>query len=342
MFKSTTLRLTGWYLLILMSVSIIFSIIIFEVATSEIRVRLEGFQLNMQESIDLKPPSNRIVDLRTLEINKTKANLSIELIYINILVLATGGIGSYYLARRSLRPIERAHDAQSRFTSDASHELRTPLAVMKTEIEVALRDKEATSDELREVLSSNLEEVDKLSKLSEMLLSLSRLEHNKLELKPINLAKIAHNIVKDSNLPASRLEIDSPKILMANGNETAVSDLIKILIDNALKYSPEKSQISISLSKSGQGPKFEITNSGPGIHPDKINHIFDRFYRADTSRTGGKKGGHGLGLALAKNIVELHNGELSVDSVINKKTSFTFILHPASIKPVETTEPSKN
>lgn len=328
MFKSTTLRLTGWYLMILMSVSIIFSIIIFQVATSEIGMRLERFQSNMEGSIDIAPQNNRIIDLRTLEINKTKANLSLELFYINLIVLAAGGFGSYYLARRSLQPIERAHEAQSRFTSDASHELRTPLAVMKMEIEVALKDKNITKEELQEILSSNLEEVDKLSKLSEMLLSLSKLEHDKLPLKAIDLSKIARKIVEDFNLPNSRLTINGPKKLLANGNETAIADLIKILTDNALKYSPNDSQILIELSKDPQGPRFDITNSGSGISPEKINNIFDRFYRADTSRTGGGKNGYGLGLALAKNIVELHDGELSVDSIVDKNTTFTFILQP--------------
>lgn len=326
MFKSTTLRLTGWYLMILMSVSIIFSIIIFQVATSEIGMRLERFQSNMEGSINIAPQNNRIIDLRTLEINKTKANLSLELFYINLIVLAAGGFGSYYLARRSLQPIEQAHEAQSRFTSDASHELRTPLAVMKMEIEVALKDKNITKEELQEILSSNLEEVDKLSKLSEMLLSLSRLEHDKLPLKAIDLSKIARKIVEDFNLPNNRLTINGPKKLLANGNETAITDLIKILTDNALKYSPNDSQILIELSKDSKGPRFDITNSGSGISPEKINNIFDRFYRADTSRTGGGKNGYGLGLALAKNIVELHDGELSVDSVVNKNTTFTFIL----------------
>lgn len=328
MFKSTTLRLTGWYLLILMSVSITFSIIVFQVATSEIRIRLEGFQSNMQKSIDFTPPSDRVLDYRKIEVDKTKANLSLELFYTNMLVLAAGGLGSYYLARRSLRPIEMAHEAQSRFTSDASHELRTPLAVMKTEIEVALLDNDASSTELRGILASNLEEVDKLSKLSEMLLNLSRLEHNKLELTNINLSKITRDIVNDFDLPNNRLCITGKKQLLASGNETAIADLIKILIDNALKYSPADSQITINLSKHDHGSKFQITNIGHGIDPDKIDFIFDRFYRADSSRTGGKTGGHGLGLALAKNIVELHNGELSVDSVVDQKTSFTFILSP--------------
>lgn len=316
-----------------MTVSVLFSVVIFEVATSEIRMRLEGFESGMQRSlVEFTPRNEEILNLRTVEVNKTKTNLAIELVYINTLVLIAGGIVSYCLARRSLRPIEKAHEAQSRFTSDASHELRTPLAVMQTEIEVTLRDKNTTKQELRDALASNLEEVEKLSKLSEMLLSLSRLEHNKLQLKTINLSKITGNIVDDLKIPIARLKISGKKQLLAIGNETAIEDLIKILIDNALKYSPEDSLILIELSKSEHGPKFDITNTGPGIKPDKLEHIFDRFYRADTSRTGGKKSGYGLGLALAKNIVELHNGELSVNSIANKKTTFTFILNSAKTK----------
>jgi signal transduction histidine kinase len=280
----------------------------------------------MQQSQDFTPPPIRVATLRDREVNTAAANLSVELIYVNLFVLIAGGFGSYFLARRSLLPIERAHEAQSRFTSDASHELRTPLAVMKTELEVAIRDNTATTDSLKEVLSSNLEEVDKLSRLAEMLLNLSQLDQAKLKLGPVNLNKVTHDIIKDFNKPSDRISMVYDKKLMVKGDEMAVTDLIKVLVENAIQYSPKDSQVSIALSQFEEYAKFEITNSGPGVQPDKLPYIFDRFYRADSSRTNGKNKGYGFGLALAKNIVELHNGKLFVSSAPEYETTFTFLL----------------
>lgn len=332
MFRSATLRLTGWYILILMTLSIIFSIAIYRVMSDEIQTHLERFQTNLQQSQDFAPPPIRMTaSLRDNEVRDATANLSIELVYVNLLVLLVGGFGSYFLARRNLLPIEKAHEAQSRFTSDASHELRTPLAVMKTELEVALRDDSATIDSLKEILSSNLEEVDRLSRLAEMLLNLSRLDHAKLKLGPISLNRITRSIIKDFGQSPDRISFTSKKHLIVNGNEMAVADLIKVLIDNAVQYSPKDSQISIKVSKFEHYAKFEISNTGPGIKPDKLPHIFDRFYRADSSRTNGKHKGYGLGLALAKNIVELHKGKLFASSAPDEETTFTFLLPLYSI-----------
>jgi len=326
MFESTTLRLTGWYLLILMTVSIVFSLVVFQVASSEVENRLERFQNNLQISPNFIPPIGTAASLRHEEVNKAAANISIELLYINLIVLIAGGLGSYFLARHSLKPIEKAHEAQSRFTSDASHELRTPLAVMKTELEVAIRDKNASVDDLKQILVSNIEEVDKLSRLSEMLLNMSQMDNAKLKLAPINIDKILRSTIKTFIKDSNRFDIDSEENLVAIGNEMAITDLIKIFADNALQYSPTDSKIKISLAKNNGQVRFGITNSGHGISPEKLEHIFDRFYRADESRTGGKRKSFGLGLALAKTIIDLHNSQIDVTSGIDEDTTFTFYL----------------
>lgn len=327
MFRSTTFRLTGWYLLILMLLSIVFSIVIYRVAYIEVETRLERFQTTMQGSSDMAAHIMVTDVMRDTELNQARTNLSLELFYVNIFVLICGGFASYFLAKRHLLPIEKAHEAQSRFTSDASHELRTPLAVMKTEIEVTLRDKNATANDFKDILSSNLEEVDKLSKLAEMLLNLSRLDTTKLKLGPVNLNKIVKSIIKDFGQPQNRILFKSRKQLIINGNDMAIADLVKILIDNALQYSPKDSKISVSISRQDSCAKLEIINAGPGIQPAKLPHIFDRFYRADSSRTSGKHKGYGLGLALAKSIVELHNGEIIVTSTPDIETVFTVLLN---------------
>ena len=326
-FRSATLRLTAWYMLVLMSLSIMFSIAIYSLASGEVSNRLERFQTSLQQShqFDMMPPIMQ-EQLRNSEVHEATSNIAIELLYINIFVLAGGGFVSYFLARRSLAPIEKAHEAQSRFTSDASHELRTPLAVMKTELEVALMDKNATAKDLREVLVSNLEEVDKLTKLSQMLLNLSQFDHDKLKFSQINLSKIATSVIGDFKLPTSRIVVNAKKLPHINGNETAIAELIKILVDNSLQYSPSDSLIVVNLYESDKKAIFEITNTGPGIPGDKLPHIFDRFYRADSSRTNGHQKGYGLGLALAKQIVDLHNGEIVATSTPNHETIFTLIL----------------
>lgn len=326
-FRSATLRLTVWNLLIIMFLSIVFSIVIYQVASNEIQIRLRNFQNNIQSSIETNeaPLLDRIIHLS--EDLRASDKLLVELIYVNIMILIAGGFISYFFARRSLVPIKKMHEAQSRFTSDTSHELRTPLAVMKTELEVAIRDKNATTDSLKEVLSSNLEEVDKLSKLSEMLLNLSQLDNAKLKLGSVNLNKVTHNTVDAFKLPKNRIKLTSAKQQIIYGNDMAILDLIKVLIDNAVLYSPNDSTIYIDISKNDDDyAKFEITNSGKGIKSDKLPYIFDRFYRADKSRTNGANKGYGLGLALAKNIAELHKGSLSVTSQPDKETTFTLLL----------------
>lgn len=325
-FKSASLKLTGWYLVILMMLSVGFSLAIYQITTSEFHSRLEQLQVAIQEmpySIQRQIDNSLLADMVEAEA-AARTNLSLQLFYVNLFVLILGGLGGYFLARQNLKPIEKAHEAQSRFTSDASHELRTPLAVMKTELEVIIRDKTATSEEMREVLVSNLEEVDKLTKLSEMLLNLSQLDHVKLNLGPVNLSKITQSVLTNYKSIDDRFVVKIKKQSIVYGNEMAIIDLIKILIDNAIKYSPANSKIHLKISKHGDMARFEITNSGEGIKPDKLPHVFDRFFRADSSRTGHR--GYGLGLALAKNIVELHKGELSVTSQAGKDTTFSFEL----------------
>lgn len=327
MFKSATIRLTGWYLLILMSLSVMFSIAFYQSATVEIDRQLNHLQNRFQDfPNNLGPPLDLSNEDQLQESKDAATNLSIQLLYVNFFVLIFGGLGGYFLARRTLMPIEKAHEAETRFTSDASHELRTPLATMKTEIEVALKDKDTSNGELKEILSSNLEEVNKLTKLAEMLLDLSRIDNMKLKFSPINLNQLTVAIVKNYNKSDKRLKVFDSKQLFVSANEIAIGDLIKILIDNALKYSPEDSQIKINIKKQANNVTFEIINSGSGIESDKLPFIFDRFYRADSSRTGGSKKGYGLGLALAKNIVKLHKGSLSVSSAPGQNTSFKFQL----------------
>ncbi len=341
MFHSATLKLTGWYLLILMSISLLFSVYIFNSTTSELGLRLEQLQsrFERQETDRLNglnviplPPSGQhdtgYSSFRSDQDANARQNIIENLFYVNLFILIAGGAGSYFLARRTLRPIEDSHEAQSRFTSDASHELRTPLAVIKTELEVALRDPDLTKNEMKSLLKSNLEEVNKLSNLAQTLLQLSRLDHDQLESEKLSLNEITDEVVKKYDRNGKRISfIPSSKDYSVNANRASLEELITILVDNALKYSPKDSLVAVTTSLRSRQACFEITNTGTGISEEDLPHIFDRFYRADTARTkNNADNGHGLGLSLAKKIIQLHNGELSASSAPNHATTFTFLL----------------
>jgi signal transduction histidine kinase len=329
-FKSATLKLTTWYLGILIAISLLFSVVIYSIASSEVGNRIGYFQAAPQYSFNI---NNRTVfdNYRDTQIHEAEANLITSLVITNVCIWIAGGIGSYYLARRTLEPIEEAHEAQSRFTSDASHELRTPLASMKTEIEVALRDPNLSKAEIRELLDSNLEEVNKLSNLSHMLLQLSRLDHDNIAQEEVALTETVTGVVERLNRSEGRITFSGGMLQNVLANTSSVEELLAILLDNALKYSPDGSKVTVNpLHRKGMAG-FEIINTGEGISAEMLPHIFDRFYRADTSRTSGDKKGYGLGLALAKKIVELNKGELSVSSAPGQLTTFRVLLPIFSI-----------
>lgn len=327
MFHSATLKLTLWYLLILTGVGLMFSVVIYQIASSEIDSRLENVQQRLENEADDRNiifPEYDFATLRTLQAEQAQTSIFTSLIYMNILFLGVGGVASYFMARRTLSPIEQAHEEQSRFTSDASHELRTPLAAMKTELEVALRDSALSKKEMRELLKSNLEEVDKLSKISQTLLLLSRLEHGALTTGRVAFDDIVRRVVENHNKKKPRIIYSrSDKPLYITAHHISIEELVTILIDNALKYSPSASKVRVELSRKGKKAHLRVTNTGKGIQPDALPYIFERFYRADESRTGGEKTGFGLGLSLAKKIVEVHGGDLIASSQPGKETTFT-------------------
>lgn len=332
MFQSATLKLTAWYLAILMAISITFSIVIYQLNYREVSNRLENLQHSLIDDLNGPVPFiylNSFNDRDDSRVNsesrKASTQMILSLVYINIVVFIAGGLGAFFLARRTLRPIAEAHESQSRFTSDASHELRTPLSAMKTELEVNLRDPKLSIEESRELLESNLEEVNKLIKLSEMLLHLSRLDHDKLEFDTVDLPVLLTETIKRYPKDKKRFDITARKKATTQANEASVSELMNILIENALKYSPLATPIKIRIFEQRGRVGFEISNQGERIPEEKLSKLFERFYRADASRTHSSQNGYGLGLSIAQKIIEVHHGELTVSSS-DEATVFTFYL----------------
>lgn len=325
LFASATIKLTAWYLAILMVISLLFSIIVYEVSTTELNSRLGAFEyrLNKRSSEDSAMPN--FSEIRSRQLKESQVTLFVALLYLNCVILVVGGVGSYGLARRTLKPIEESHEAQARFASDASHELRTPLAVMRSELEVALRDPNLSKSEMKELLESNLDEVKRLSDLSQTLLQLSRHDYSKVAMKRVELDDIIRATIKIHALDTSRISYDSPgKKLSTLGNSDSLKELFMILLDNALVYSPAKSRISMKLEQIDNDLlTVSIRNGGKGIDPDDIPHIFERFYRGDKSRTTSDGSGYGLGLSLAKKIADVHDAVIDISS---KPDDYTLVV----------------
>ena len=326
MFKAAYLKLTAFYVLIIMVISISFSFAIFDISSKEI-----GRGLGPQNRIfnEILPDNLKdFENLRILQIKESSRNLKTNLFYYNLIILILSLIGSYFLARKTLKPIEDAMEAQSRFTADASHELRTPLAAMKTEIEVSLRSPNLNLSLSKKLLKSNLEEIDKLEKLSNALLKISRLNEEKKNFEKINLDEIVVEAFEKVEKLATRKDIDfENKIIHTKvlGEHQSLVELFVILLDNAVKYSSNGSKINIFMQKEGQHTIVKIKDHGIGIKASDLPYIFNRFYRADISRAKEKIDGYGLGLAIAKQIVELHSATISVESKPGKGSVFTII-----------------
>lgn len=326
MFQSATFKLTAWYLLIIMVISLLFSGLVYRLSANELSNRFDNFGQHM---FGPQPPVATTIweEYRMEQSEEAARSILINLFYINCLILIAGGIASYLMAKRTLRPLEEAHETESRFVSDASHELRTPLTAMKMELEVALRDAKLSKSDMRELLHSNLEEVDKLTKLSQTLLALSKMDYESLTYAKVDLKRLTESVANRYTKESRQIIVKSPRFpLYANAHESSLEELITILVDNALKYSPSDSIVTIKLGRRVNRVSFDISNFGKGIREKDLPHIFDRFYRADHARTSNNTKSFGLGLSLAKQIVKLHDGELSVSSGENKVTTFSVLL----------------
>ncbi|HVS58544.1 MAG TPA: HAMP domain-containing sensor histidine kinase [Candidatus Saccharimonadales bacterium] len=338
MFRSATFKLTMWYIAIVMAISLAFSFVVYHLASNEL-----AWGLNHQTQrwysafpgFDDDPFFSQNTELST-----GRHEILMQLIYFNLIVLVGAGIASYALARLTLSPIEEAHTRQKRFTADVSHELRTPLTALRMESEVALMDSRASKDALRASLKSNIEESQKLETLINNLLRLTKLEAGQLDrhftyLSAADLVKEATAHIQ-SSAKAKHIKIENNvNDLPLRGDRDSLVQLLVILLDNAIKYSPEHSTIELDGSKHQGTSRITVTDKGIGIEPAALKHVFDRFYRADKARTNSATSGFGLGLSIAKNIADLHHGSITLTSRPGKGTTAT-VLIPAPSKTLAT------
>ncbi|MBI4225621.1 HAMP domain-containing histidine kinase, partial [Candidatus Roizmanbacteria bacterium] len=238
----------------------------------------------------------------------------------------SGGLG-YILAGRTLQPIKDMVDEQNRFISDSSHELRTPLTSLKTAMEVTLRDKNLSLQQAKKLISENIGEVNKLQSLSDQLLRLAQFEkpNGKLQFGKVSLEKIIKEAIRKIDPLAKQKQISIKKDLKdveIKGNKDSLVDLFVILLDNAVKYSPSGSKVEVKSEKADATVLVSVKDEGIGIDEKDFSHIFDRFFRADSARSKDKADGYGLGLSIAKKIVNLHKGTIKVKSKISHGSTF--------------------
>lgn len=330
MFQATRIKLTAWYLSIIMFISILFSVVIYLLISQELE---RGYRrLTMRPDIRREIFRDGEIPefLEPGALDSAKERVRNQLVNINIIILAVSGISGYFLAGRTLRPIKDMIDEQHRFISDASHELRTPLTALRTEIEVNMRDKKLKLADARSILASNLEEVIHLQNLSDNMLQLSQYEGNpgKLPMEPVPLQSIVDTAVRKveplSRSKGIRIENAVSDGAIVFGNRENLVQLFVIFLDNAIKYSPKNTNITITHEDAGMRDlTVHITDQGIGIEKKDLPYLFDRFFRTDLSRSKLKVSGYGLGLSIAKKIVESHNGYITVKSRIGKGTTFS-------------------
>lgn len=335
MFESATIKLTAWYLAIIMGISLAFSVVLYNSSVETLYAAYDRQQASLrQQYLKIFGVAPRADTARDTEISAGQQRLIANLTLVNAGVLIVGGAASFYTARRTLRPIERTVESQARFTADASHELRTPLTAMQTEIEVSLRDTNLSVTEARELLESNLEEVMKLQDLSNGLLSLANQDKEHFDPEPLDVKAVVDKAIARTAKAAQQKRMavtSSVSDMTVLGSKEGLTQLFAILLDNAIKYSPAGSDITITSSAKGDNALISVIDKGHGIRAEDMPHIFDRLYRADSSRNKGQVSGYGLGLSIAKKIVELHKGAIDVTSKIDAGSTFAVRI-PLAVK----------
>jgi heavy metal sensor kinase len=226
--------------------------------------------------------------------------------------------------------LEQSFAEIRRFTADASHELRTPLTAIRTEAEVALRQP-LSAGEHQQLLGSVLEECERLTRLTDQLLMLSRSDAAGREpvREPIELAALLGNVVETMRplAEAKRLTVKACRhgTLTVRGDETSLRQVFCNVLDNAIKYTPEAGAIEIGIADKDEQAVVTIRDTGIGISPEHLPHVFDRFYRVDKARSR-DAGGTGLGLSIARSIVRAHGGRIELVSAVGQGTTCTITL----------------
>lgn len=227
------------------------------------------------------------------------------------------------------RQLEAALESQHRFVADASHELRTPLTTVRGNIELLRREPPLAAEERADVLADTKDEVERLIRLVQQLLVLARVDAGQpLPRAPLALKPLLEDVCRQSKLIAPHRSIvcePAPEVAVL-GNRDALKQVLLILLDNAVIHTPPQAAITLTTASANAYLEIRVRDTGAGIAPDLLPHLFERFYRGDVSRSGR---GSGLGLAIARELVKAQEGTLTVRSKVGEGSEFIVILPEA-------------
>lgn len=273
----------------------------------------------------------QIMFLDVTEYNKRLSDLFTILIFVGLIMLFVILIISFCFANRAIKPIIETWEKQKKFVADASHELKTPVSIINANYDALLENQEETIKSQLKWLSYIRIGTDRMTKLINDLLSLAKLEDVNFETRkmPLNISNVIHDVMQSMEAvvigKGIKLTHSIEPDIIIKGDSESVKQVVTILFDNAIKFTNENGQVDISLTKSKRQAVFSIKNSGKGIAKQDLPKVFDRFFRVDLSRTH-DSGSYGLGLSIAKAIIDRLSGEIHVTSVENECTIFTFTL----------------
>lgn len=292
---------------------------------------------------DGPPTENKAADQKILFVNISNVvnKLNHLLTTVTIVGLASFLVvlaGSLMLANQFIKPMKSAFEnerqltlTQKKFTENASHELRTPLTLIKGGYDEVLNNQEQTVQSQIKWLEIMAYGIKRMESLTDELLKLACLENESKPLMKdmVNINELIHELIKVMQVAAdeknAEITVTLESTIILNQNAQKLQQLMMIFLDNAIKYVNQHGTIGIRATKLKNQVQIVIENSGGGIPTDKLSHIFERFYRGDDPPTGKKKG-HGLGLAIAKEIVEQLDGQIVINSIVNQITTVEIVV----------------
>ena len=250
-------------------------------------------------------------------VHETVDRLIFVFVPIGLLALALAVVGGLFMSARAMRPVQSTFDKQRKFIGDASHELKTPLTLIRADAEVVTRD--PAHPRAQKLMNHLLDETERMNTLLSDLLILARLDAGELGVshEPFDLGEVLAEIAERFRARAVaegvHLEVEISAKLPVRGDRERTSQILVAVLDNALRHTPSGGRITIEGKPSDNWVEALISDSGPGIAPEHLPHLFDRFYRAEAARTR-EEGGTGLGLTIARDLARAQGGDLMANS----------------------------
>ncbi len=317
-FKGAVIRLTAYYTLGVFVILLVFSFLVYGLFSTGIEEKIQE-DSRWSEKIE-------VLDDDDVFFHEVTENLLDVLVLSDFVLLFLTVVVSYLLARKTLAPLALAYQKQQRFVADAAHELRTPLAVMKAGNEVLLRH-ERTVPQYKKFINESLEEVNRLIALSNDLLFLVQNKAtNKNVCTQFSLSEVCfkqlERIEPYAVIAGISIHSNIGEGILLQGREEDISRVIQNLLKNAVDYNKPQGSVTLTLVQKKQEAILTLRDTGIGIEQKDIPYIFERFYKADSSRVQKNTTGSGLGLSIAEEIVTLYGGAIQIQSTVGEGTTF--------------------